>query len=126
MTSQVYVSLCERHKYQRSMEILVTSSIIPFLKILYPHMGPGAKREGARGARFPGRQFTMRTLNHCGNAELLREPPKSPKNVTSTFLSTENLLSKGRRFHHCRPNFDHGGAGSTTGAPNLFLAPGAI
>jgi len=24
------------------------------------------------------------------------------------------------------PNFDHRGAGSTTGAPNLFFAPGAI
>jgi len=33
------VSLCER-KYYRSMEMLVTSSIIPYLKILYPHTGP--------------------------------------------------------------------------------------
>jgi len=45
----------------------------------------------------------MGTLNHCGGAELLREAPKSPNNVTSTFFNTVNLLSKELRF-------DHGGA----------------
>jgi len=61
----------------------------------------------------------MGALNHCGGDKLLREPSKSPNNVTSAFFNTVNLLSKDLRFHH-------GGFGSTTGAPNLFIAPGAI
>jgi len=84
------------------------------------------RNEGARGEQFPGLQFTMGALNHCGGVELLREPPKSPNNVTSTFLSTVNLLSKELRFHHggakLRPRgrrFDHRSA-------KLVLAPGAI
>ena len=68
---------------------------------------------GARVAQFPGRHFTMGTLNHCGGAELLRDPPKSPNSVAITFFNTVNLLSKELRFDH--------------GAPNLFFfAPGAI
>jgi len=77
------------------------------------------RNEGVRRAQFPGRQFTMCALNHCGGAEVLREPPKSPNNVTRTFFNTVKLLSKELRF-------DHGGAGSITGASNLFFAPGAI
>jgi len=72
---------------------------------------------GARGAQFPRRQFTMGLLNHCGGIELLREPPKSPNNVSSTFFNTANLLSEELRFYHggakLRPwgcRFDHGGA----------------
>jgi len=68
----------------------------------------------------------MGTLNHCRGAELLREAPKSPNNFTSTFFNTVNLVSKELRFAHGESNVDHGGAGSTTGAPNLFFAPGAI
>jgi len=54
----------------------------------------GRNEGGARGAQFPGRQFTMGALNHCRGAELLLEAPKSPKNVTSTFFNTVNLPSK--------------------------------
>jgi len=68
----------------------------------------------------------MGALNHCGGAELLMEAPKSPNNVTSTFFNTVNLPSKDLRLTIGAPNFDHGGAGSTRGAPNLFFAPGAI
>jgi len=68
----------------------------------------------------------MGALNHCRGAELLLEAPKSPNYVTSTFFNTVNLPSKELRFEHRAPNFDHGGNGSTRGAPNLFFAPGAI
>jgi len=78
--------------------------------------GRGVTR-GAKGAQFPGRQLTMGVLNHCGGAELLREPPKSPNNVTSTFFNTANYFSKELRFHHGGAKlriwgrrFDHGGA----------------
>jgi len=37
---------------------------------------------------------------HYGGAESLREPPKSPNKVTSTFFNTVNLLSKELRFEH--------------------------
>jgi len=39
-----WVNKCDvtilRHKYQWYVKTLVTSSIIPYLKILYPHIGP--------------------------------------------------------------------------------------
>jgi len=54
----------------------------------------GRNEGGARGAQFPGHQFTMGTLNHCKGAELLMEAPKNPNNVTSTFFNTVNLPSK--------------------------------
>jgi len=60
----------------------------------------------------PGANSLWGALNHCGSAELLREAPKSPNNVTSTFFNTVNLLPKELRFDHW--------------APNLFVAPGAI
>jgi len=53
-----------------------------------------------RGAQFHGRQFTMGALNHCWGAELLREAPKSPNTITSTFFNTVNLLPKELRFEH--------------------------
>jgi len=40
----------------------------------------------------------MGAPNYCEGAELLREAPKSPNNVTSTFFSTVNLLPKDLRF----------------------------
>ena len=77
----------------------------------------GVTRWGARGAQFPGRQFTMWPLDHCRGAELLLEAPKSPNSVTSTFFNTVNLPLKEIRFDHrsakCRPwgrRFDQGGA----------------
>jgi len=45
----------------------------------------------------------MGALNHYVGAELLREAPKSPNNVTSTFFNTVSVLSKELRF-------DYGGA----------------
>jgi len=68
----------------------------------------------------------MGALNHCGGDKLLREPSKSPNNVTSAFFNTVNLLSKDLRFHHGGAKLRPWGFGSTTGAPNLFIAPGAI
>jgi len=40
----------------------------------------------------------MGAPNHCRDAELLLEAPKSPNNVTSTFFNTVNLPSKELRF----------------------------
>jgi len=74
---------------------------------------------GSNGVQFPGRQFTMGTLNHCRGAKLLMEVPKSPNNVTSTVFDTVNLPSK-------EVSFDHRGVSSTRGAPNLLFALGAI
>ena len=97
----------------------VPAADISFLhKLRWYVLYRGVKTRG-RGAQIPGRQFATGALNHCGGAKFLRKPPKSPNNVTSTFFNTANFLSKELRFHH-------GGAGSTTGAPNLFFAPGAI
>jgi len=47
-----------------------------------------------KGAQFPGRQITMGTPNHCGEA------PKSPSNVTNTFCNTDCLLPKDLKFEH--------------------------
>jgi len=73
---------------------------------------------GARGAQFPGRQFTMGALNHYGGAEKSQQYYK--------YFNTVNLLSNKLRFDHggakLRPwgrQFDHGGA-------KLVFAPGAI
>jgi len=90
-------------------------------------ISPGAQWGGARGTQFPGRQFTMGTLDHCRGAELLLEAPKSPNNVTSTFLIQSICFRKNSDLTIGAPNLDHGGAGSTRGgAPNLCFAPGAI
>ena len=37
---------------------------------------------------------------HYGGAESLREAPKSPNTITSTFFNTVNLLPKELRFEH--------------------------
>jgi len=55
---------------------------------------------GARGALFPGRRITIGAPNHCGGAEWLREAPKSPNNVASTFFNTVHLLPKDLRFEY--------------------------
>jgi len=44
-------------------------------------------RKGDNGEQFPGHRITMRV-------------PKCPKNVTSTFFNTVNLLPKELRFQH--------------------------
>jgi len=75
-----WVNKCDvtrlRHKYLWYVEILVTSSIIPYLKIMYPHMeppttpGPQAPHHLnpalARGAQFTGHRVTMGAPYHCG------------------------------------------------------------
>jgi len=69
-----------------------------------------------KGAQFPGR-ITMGAPNHCGGA------PKSPNNVTSGFFSVDdNVTSTFINPVHLLPkdlSWEHG-------APNLFLALGAI
>jgi len=57
------------------------------------------RNEGSREHNSPG-------------AESLRGAPKSPNNVTSTFVSTVHVFPKT--------------LGSNIPAPNLLLAPGAI
>ena len=76
-----------------------------------------AKTPDLWGAQFPGHRITLGASK--GGTKWLRTAPKCSNNVTSAFFNTVNLLSKDLRFHH-------GGFGSTTGAPNLFIAPGAI
>jgi len=75
---------------------------------------------GARGAQFPGRQFTMGALNHCGSC------PKVPTMLQVLSSIQQICFRKSSGSTMEVPNFDHRGAGSTTGAPNLFFAPGAI
>ena len=90
--------------------------VFPNLNMSYSQGVRGVTTGGARVAQFPGRQITMGAVPqkfplpyrrgrsyHCGGTELLREAPKSPNNVTSTFFNTVNLLPKKLRF-------DHGGA----------------
>jgi len=83
---------------------------------------PGTQRGGLRGT-------ISRAPNHYGGAEWLREAPKSPNNVASTFFNTVHLLptsdaNMGRAFA-CDLRFEEA-SGSKQGTPNLLLAPGAI
>ena len=86
-------------------------------------VGSRGVRRGERGAQFPGRQFTMRELNHCEGAELLREPPKSPNNLTSTFFNTVNLLLKELRCNHGGAKLRPWGASLATGGAKLVFCP---
>ena len=61
------------------------------------------RNERGKGTQFQGRRITMVALNHCGGAEWLRGAPKSPNNVTSTFLNTVHLLPKDLKFEHGGP-----------------------
>ena len=88
-------------------------------------ISPGAQWGGARGTQFPGRQFTMGTLDHCRGAELLLEAPKSPNNVTSTFLIQSICFRKNSDLTIGAPNLDHGGAGSTRGGRRICVLPRA-
>jgi len=56
-------------------------------------------RDETRGAQLSG-AVHYGGAESLGGAELLREAPKSPNNVTSTFFNTVNLLSKELRFDH--------------------------
>ena len=97
----------------------VCTLLAPCVRKLYSVVCSDVTRGGK------GVTFTLAPI-HYGGVELLREPRKGSSNVTSTSFNTVNFLSKELRVHHVSPNFDHGGAGATTGAPNLFFLPRAL
>ena len=63
---------------------------------------PGGAKIFLGGASPPplvtGLRVTTGAPNHCGCAEWLRGAPKSPNNVTSTFLNTVHLLPRDLSF----------------------------
>jgi len=54
----------------------------------------------SRGAKFPRRRVTMVQIT-AGGVEWLWDAPKSPQNITSTFLNTVHLLPKGAKLASC-------------------------
>jgi len=98
-------------------------AVVTFTWHLYSVDHRGVTR-GGKGAQFPGRQFTMGALNHCRDAELLREAPTSPNNVTSTFFNTVHLPSKELIFNHGRGKLRSWGRRIDQGGAELVFCPG--
>ena len=95
---------------QKYNDLLVNSILLQSPSKAFLEQGRNEK--GARRAQFPGRQSLWGRRMTAGDAKWLRRAPKSPNNVASTFFNAVHLLPKDLGFEH--------------GAPNLFLAPGAI
>ena len=78
-----------RHKYYWYVEMLVTSSIIPYLNILYPHMGPPTT---------PWSQAPPSKSGPASNIYFILNCPSNRNNECSSML---NRKCNRRSFREC-------------------------